>query len=248
MVARLNIVHALGGSNLTPDEVKTRSKLLREKIAFMKVHPAFVIRLMCQFNGFNLIDQLKQDGHGVMMDNKGYDIGTEIAEFVQSYEAIGMDILTIHASGGPVMLKKAMAAVTLGSQLRIFGVTLLTSIEDWEVPEIYVTKPRETLLRLMHQVETAKCHGSVCAPRDLNWMREDGIPQDARTRLCPGIRDSNKPVSGDDQNLNRSMTPYEAGQQRVDLMVIGRQLSQAADPAGEADQIQEQFLAGKEAA
>ena len=245
-MAGLNIVHALGGASLTVTEAKARSKALRGKIAFMKVHPATVIRMLV-VDKFDLIAHLKSDGHGVMLDDKSHDIATEVAEFVGSYAACGVDILTVHASGGPNMLKTAVGAAK-GTTLNIFGVTLLTSIQDWEVPKIYVSKPTATLLRLMGQVVDANCHGSVCAPRDLNWMRRySAINLKARTRLCPGIRDPNKPIGNDDQNLNRSLTPFEAGQLGINLMVIGRQISQSPDPAGEAELVQEQYLAGKEA-
>ena len=192
----------------------------------------------------DVIRMVKNEGFLLMIDDKSHDIRAEVASFVEMYEASGADILTIHASGGSRMLKDAMTAA---QKMQIFGVTLLTSLGDIECEEVYTTNPKKTVLRLMNLVETADLHGSVCAPHDLSWIRAGGIEVAGRVRMCPDIRDPNTPVAGDDQNLNRALTPYEAGAQGVGLMVVGRWISQAENPGEVAAHIEEDFMRGKTA-
>ena len=240
----LHIVHPIGGKNLTPVAVMSILKHLHGKILAVKLHPAFIIFMQIKF-GFDVIKTVKEAGFLVMIDDKSHDIRVEVASFVEMYEEAGADILTIHASGGPRMLADAVAAA---QKVKIFGVTLLTSLDDWECNEVYVTDPQPTVVRLMQHVEDAECHGSVCAPRDLKWIAEADIDVGARDRLCPNIRDPEVPIKGDDQNLNRSLTPSEAGAGHVTLMVIGRMLKDATNPGVMAELIEAEFIEGRQAA
>ncbi len=239
---QLHIVHPIGGKDQTPESVNATLSALKRRVLAIKLHPAFIIYMMMKF-GYNVISEVKEHGFLVMIDDKSHDIRVEVASFVQMYEEAGADILTIHASGGSEMLA---GAVAVACKVQIFGVTLLTSLEDYECEAVYTTNPEGTVTRLMGLVENAGCHGSVCAPRDLAWIEKAGIKLDARVRMCPNIRDGNIPIKGDDQNLNRALTPFEAATKDVDLMVIGRWISQSKDSAGEAEKIEADFQAGLE--
>lgn len=241
MIYSKNIIHPIGGINLTPNDVEKNLASLEGKILAVKLHPAFIIFMRQRF-GYDVIRHAKNRNHLVMIDDKSYDIPVETASFVRMYEDSGADILTIHASAGRRALEEVMKAAV---HIKIFGVTLLTSFPDWECKEIYVTEPKETVLRLMNLVEAVGLHGSVCAPRDLRWVAEDGVDLGARERLCPGIRDPREPVKDDDQNLARTLAPYEAKAAGVSIMVIGRPLKNAAKPGDVADMFQRQFEIGK---
>lgn len=241
-MSTLHIIHPIGGRKLAPHDVDNILTSLRGKVLGIKLHPAFVI-LMAVVYGDDVIKKVKEYGFLVMIDDKSHDIRFEVKSFVEMYEAAGADILTVHASGGSRMLSDAVKAA---QKMQIFGVTLLTSLEEQDCVEVYTTDPEPTVIRLMKLVEGAGCHGSVCAPRDLAWIRNSGISISARERLCPGIRDPDVPVEGDDQNLNRALTPYEAGAAGVSLMVVGRFISQSSDPTGVAERIEADFQKGKE--
>lgn len=239
----LHIIHPIGGTNVGSETFRQTLRKLKGRVLGIKLHPAFIIYMSQSYN-LDVMHMVKNEGFLLMVDDKSHDIRAEAASFVEMYETAGTDILTIHASGGSKMLRDAMAAT---QKMKLFGVTLLTSMDEVECHEVYGNSSKDTVLRLMGLVETANLHGSVCAPRDISWIRDEGIDVGARVRMCPGIRDPNVPISGDDQNLNRSLTPFEAGKANIGLMVIGRPISQSENPGDTAARFEEDFMRGKTA-
>ena len=128
-------------------------------------------------------------------------------------------MLTIHTSGGRDMMMAAMEA-TSDTQIKVFGVTALTSLSDDETDEIFQRTSSEQVNAMLDLAESAGIDGIVCSPHELKLVKKRGT----LLSITPGIRlqDSN-----DDQK--RVMTPKEAINLGADYLVIGRPITQSDD-------------------
>jgi orotidine-5'-phosphate decarboxylase len=178
--------------------------------------------------------------HGVplFLDLKLHDIPATVAGAVASaIEALEPDFLTIHTSGGPAMMTAALDAAR-GSRTRLLGVTVLTSLDDADLAAVGQKTP---VLDQVVQLARAGLHvgldGFVCAPTDAATLR--ATIGRAPVLMVPGIRPSW--AGADDQK--RIMTPAEAIALGADHLVIGRPLTQAADPADAARKVFEELAA-----
>jgi orotidine-5'-phosphate decarboxylase len=182
--------------------------------------------------GPDAIAALRELGMDVFLDLKLHDIPTTVGKAARVLGAFGVDYLTLHAFGGVDMLRAGVdglneGAANAGLEAPVaLAVTVLTS--DSGAPDHIVPQRVRTALE-------AGCGGLVCAAKDL---------KDARTlaprlvRVVPGIR-----PSGADLNDQANVaTPGEAMAEGADLLVIGRPVTQAADPALAAEQIVMELL------
>ena len=136
-------------------------------------------------------------------------------------------MLTIHTSGGKDMMMAAMEAVS-GTQIKVFGVTALTSLSDDEIDEIFQRTSSEQVNAMLDLAESAGIDGIVCSPHELKLVKKRGT----LLSITPGIRlrDSN-----DDQK--RVMTPKEAIDLGADYLVIGRPITESDDISESLDEI-----------
>ncbi len=123
--------------------------------------------------GPSIVSKIKSQGFEVFLDLKLYDIPNTVAKAVSAAADTGASLLTIHCSGGSEMMKAAVAA-TNGTQLKLLGVTVLTSFSDTDIAEIGTSwgeKPRanrsEIALNLANTAAHAGVHGIVCSVSDL---------------------------------------------------------------------------------
>ena len=136
-------------------------------------------------------------------------------------------MLTIHISGGKDMMEAAMDAVT-GTEIKIFGVTALTSLSNADTNEIFQRTTLEQVNAMLDLAESAGIDGVVCSPHELELISK----RESLLSITPGIRlkDSN-----DDQK--RVMTPKEAIDLGADYLVIGRPITQSDDMLGALEDI-----------
>jgi orotidine-5'-phosphate decarboxylase len=162
----------------------------------------------------------------VFLDLKLHDIPTTVARSVTSAAALDAGLLTVHASGGPVMLRAAAEAAqeSSGGRLRLLAVTVLTSTSDDELVAMGIDGAVVQVPRLAAMAISCGIDGLVCAPADLGRVREAVGP--GPLVVTPGIRAQ---ASGTDDHA-RAMSAAQAVAAGADLMVIGRPITRAEDP------------------
>lgn len=179
--------------------------------------------------GPRLVRSLIAAGNRVFLDLKFHDIPNTVAGAVRSAASLGVSLVTVHASGGSAMLRAAVeSAAEAGGDCEIFAVTVLTSLDDAALGAatgragVEVMKEVERLAAIAH---AAQVNGVVCSGREAHMIRmKHGT--DLRL-LIPGIR-----LPGDAAgDQARTTTPQEAAQASANYIVVGRSVTQAADPA-----------------
>jgi len=165
----------------------------------------------------------------VFLDLKLHDIPTTVARSVLAAAELDVDLLTVHASGGPTMLRAAKEAA--GDRLRLLAVTVLTSTSDAELAELGIGPAAEQVPRLARVAVTAGVAGLVCAPADLPAVRAAVGPDPLL--VTPGIRA--EAALADDHA--RAMSAAEAVDAGADLLVIGRPITRAEDPVAALERI-----------
>ena len=169
--------------------------------------------------GHEIIYYAADHGFKIFLDLKLHDIPNTVKKSIQGLASLPIRMLTIHASGGKDMMMAAMEA-TSDTQIKVFGVTALTSLSDDEIDEIFQRTSSEQVNAMLDLAESAGIDGIVCSPHELELVKKRGT----LLAITPGIRlqDSN-----DDQK--RVMTPKEAINLGADYLVIGRPITQSDD-------------------
>ncbi len=176
-------------------------------------------------------------GHQVFLDLKVHDIPATAAGAVRAAASLGCFVLTVHASGGPAMLRAAaeaaaQAAAQTPKPPMVVGVTVLTSLDDDDLDAVGQSGPvADQVMRLAGLAKSCGLDGVVCSPREIAALRS-ALGADF-TLIVPGVR----PVWAGADDQKRVMTPAEAVAAGADYLVIGRPITRAADPARAARRI-----------
>jgi orotidine-5'-phosphate decarboxylase len=180
-----------------------------------------------------VLEPLLRRGHHVFLDLKLHDIPNTVAGAVRSAASLGAEMLTVHAAGGPAMLAAAQEALAgLAHAPQLLAVTVLTSMDAPQVKAIGVDRsPAEQVELLARMGLAAGISGFVCSPREVRAVRALTGPEG--TLVIPGIR----PAGGSTGDQKRIATPAEALQMGASYLVVGRPITQAADPAKAAEAI-----------
>ena len=178
-----------------------------------------------------LFKKLKVLRKGIFLDLKLHDIPNTVAGAVRSAVRHGVQMMTIHTSGGREMMTRAAEAARETAEVEkvetplLLGVTVLTSLKSAELDEVGM-KPDVAgqVLRLAGLAKAAGMDGVVCSPQEIKIIRKEH----GRDLLIvtPGIR----PAWAAAQDQKRIMTPAEAMQKGADYLVIGRPITGAASP------------------
>jgi orotidine-5'-phosphate decarboxylase len=167
-------------------------------------------------------------GAACFLDLKLHDIPATMAGAVGSAVRLGVRYLTVHASAGTTALQ-ASRDVTRGTGTELLAVTVLTSFDAAELAAVGLgPTPLEAARRLAGVAHRAGVTGLVCSTHELQSLREVVGPEG--TLVVPGIRPSGS-AHGDQR---RVATPGEALEAGADLLVVGRPIRTAADPAAVA--------------
>ena len=176
--------------------------------------------------GPRAVETARATGAEVFLDLKLHDIPGTVTGAVAAARAMGVDYLTIHAAGGPAML--AAAADAAGDDLTLLAVTVLTHLDAAALDALGLPgSSRERALRWATLAKESGIGGAVCSPLEAAALRS-ALPRPF-TLVTPGVRPAGGTVSSDDQR--RTATPSEALSAGADLLVIGRPLTRADDPA-----------------
>jgi len=212
----------------TAAEALALAKRLEDQCQWFKVGLELYIAA-----GPSIVEMLVGRGHSVFLDLKLHDIPNTVAGAVRSAAALGASLLTIHAAGGPAMLKAAQEAVSgLASAPQLLAVTVLTSMDQAQLAAIGVAgAPAEQVALLARLGLDAGIHGFVCSPQEVAAMRALTGPEGVL--VTPGIR----PAGSERGDQQRVATPTYALDQGANYLVVGRPITQAADPAMAAEAI-----------
>lgn len=178
-----------------------------------------------------LFKKLKAMRKDVFLDLKLHDIPNTVAGAVRSAFRHGVQMMTIHTSGGREMMAKAAeTARQISGELNrpkpvLLGVTVLTSLKDSELAEVGVTGDvASQVLRLAGLAKAAGLDGVVCSPQEIEALRKEFGRE--LVIVTPGIR----PHWAAAQDQKRILTPAEAVAKGADFLVIGRPITGAASP------------------
>lgn len=184
----------------------------------------------------------------LFLDLKLCDIPETVARAVTSAAKTRADLLTVHASGGKEMLRRAVdaAAEASGGKLRILAVTVLTSLDaadldglGWSAQATASDRVRSHALRLAELAWSAGVRGFVCSPHEAAAFRAS-LPPEAFL-VTPGVRLAGPTMAAEDQK--RVETPSAALRAGASLLVIGRPFRDAPDPGAAADAMVRDLMA-----
>jgi orotidine-5'-phosphate decarboxylase len=180
--------------------------------------------------GLALAEQLATSGKKVFIDLKLHDIGNTVARGVESVARLGATFLTVHAY--PQTMKAAVEA-RAGSSLKILAVTVLTSYDDGDLHAAgYRLSVSDLVEARAQQAQVLGVDGLVSSPEEAASLRK--IVGHQMTLVTPGIRPAGAAI-GDQKRI---MTPARAIAAGADYLVVGRPITEAADPRAAADAIQ----------
>lgn len=166
-------------------------------------------------------------GHRVMLDLKLHDIPETVARATARVAQLGAGLLTVHAGGGRAMLEAAVVAA--GPSMRVLAVTVLTSLDENDLLDIGANGPVSELVKRRAELAIAAgCAGVVASPHEVAVVR--AIAPSSFLIVTPGVRPAGA-AAGDQK---RVMTPKQARVAGADLVVVGRPLRDASDPAAAA--------------
>lgn len=174
----------------------------------------------------------------LFLDLKFHDIPNTVAGAIRAARNLSPQFLTVHAAGGPAMLKAAAeAAIEAGSERpRVLAVTVMTSLDDADLSAVGQHPPVDAqVTRLAKLAAACGVDGAVCSPLEVNCLR--GLMPEDFILMVPGVRPT-WAASGDQK---RVMTPADTLALGADRMVIGRPITAAKDPAAAAKQIAEEL-------
>ncbi len=178
-----------------------------------------------------LVAPLRDLGLPVFVDAKLHDIPTTVQRAARQIGRWGARWLTVHAAGGSAMLEAAIEGLELGAGSRpagVLAVTVLTSLDDAELARTGVPLTTGKLVaRRARMADAAGCEGVICSVRELGVV-SDVAP--TLLKVTPGIR----PEGAESHDQARVARPEEAIERGADYLVIGRTITQAADPVAAA--------------
>jgi orotidine-5'-phosphate decarboxylase len=172
-----------------------------------------------------VVRELKGHGKRIFLDLKLHDIPNTVAGAAKSAAALGAEMLTVHAAGGPAMVR---AAVEAAGGTKILAVTVLTSLAEGALPASFPkeAKVEDLVVRLAEEALQAGAHGLVCSGAEVRALRTRFGP--APLLVVPGTR----PHGAGHGDQARVVSPKEALDGGASWLVVGRAVTSAADPLG----------------
>ena len=188
--------------------------------------------------GPDIVRRMRDKGATIFLDLKFHDIPNTVAKSVAAATRLGVEMLTVHTSGGLEMMRAAeMAAQQTALEMGrpaplVLGVTVLTSMDTAALGEVgCVDEAGKQVERLAALATRAGLRGLVCSPREIRALR--GLIPPETQLVTPGIRTgAERP---DDQK--RTLTPQEAMEAGANWLVIGRPIYAATNPREAAEKI-----------
>ena len=179
--------------------------------------------------GPQVVRDLVASGRRVFLDLKYHDIPNTVGAAVGEAVQLGVSMLTVHASGSGKMLRAAVEAAKSRPELLVLAVTVLTSMDGTDLETIGMQGTvAESVVRLAKVALASGCQGIVTSAREASKARTELGNEFAI--VTPGVRPAGSGI-GDQK---RVVTPAEAIASGASHIVVGRPITEAADPAAEA--------------
>ena len=204
------------------------SRAVRDHVGGLKIGLEFITA--CGPDGVKKIVEI---GLPVFADVKFHDIPNTVAGASRELARLGASIFNVHASGGEEMMREgAAAARAIDPKVKVIGVTVLTSLDDSVLGSVGQRGPAaDQVVRLARLARHSGLDGAVCSAHEIGAIRK-ACGKDFLL-VVPGIR----PAGADLADQRRVMTPVQAHAAGADILVIGRPITGAADPAAAAKAI-----------
>lgn len=181
-------------------------------------------------HGHHGVHEIAKIGLPIFLDLKLHDIPNTVAAAMQAIHVLEPAIVTIHASGGRAMMEDAKAAA--GEHTKVVAVTLLTSLDESDMVATGIGgSANDQVMRLADLAHSAGLDGIVCSGHEVGAVHrqwKDGF------FVVPGLR----PAGGAMGDQKRAVTPRDARDNGASVLVIGRPISRAEDPAAAARAIE----------
>lgn len=227
------IIVALDYAN--PNEAFTMVKRLSPARCKLKVGKELFTRA-----GPELVQKLVKEGFDVFLDMKFHDIPNTVAKACEAAAQLGVWMVNVHTLGGRAMMQAAREAIHKSAHPPLLiGVTILTSMAEADLQEVGITGDvTSNVTRLATLAMQSGLDGVVCSAQEASHLRRATTP--TFKLVTPGIRLSDSAVN----DQKRIATPASAVNDGADFLVIGRPITQAADPMAIIDRIENE-LSGK---
>ena len=197
---------------------KIKDIIVQTKNDKLKIIPKFGLQVFYSKNGRKFLEKFKRD---FWLDLKINDIPQTALSAVDSLKDLKKcKYITVHANGGLNMIKAVKKhANKINKNLKVLGVTILTSLNNKSLKEIGYTKNvQQLVLKQAKLIKKSGCDGIVCSPQESKMIRKKFKNL---LIITPGIR-----LPGDNSNDQaRVMTPKEAFKNKVSGVVMGRSLT-----------------------
>ena len=167
--------------------------------------------------GHEAIQYVASKGFEIFLDLKLHDIPNTVKKSIEGLISLPISMMTIHTSGGLEMMKIAINAVK-DTNIKIFGVTALTSLSDEDTDVIFKRTASDQVAAMLDLAQEAKIDGVVCSPHELDLV----VARKSLLSITPGIR-----LSESDDDQSRVMTPNDAISKGANHIVIGRPITNA---------------------
>lgn len=174
-------------------------------------------------NGHHGVRRIAEQGLPIFLDLKLHDIPNTVEKAVQALSPLEPAVLTVHAAGGKAMLAAAKAAAPV--RTKVVAVTVLTSLDTVDLAEAGVSgTPAEQVQRLTELAREAGVDGIVCSGAEVASAKADWPDG---FFVVPGVRPAGTQVA----DQKRVVTPRQALGDGASILVIGRPITAADDPA-----------------
>lgn len=187
-----------------------------------------------------IVQELKARGHQIFLDLKLHDIPNTVKKSMAVLSRLDVDMVNLHAAGTRAMMEAALEGVTRpdGSRPLVIAVTQLTSTsQERMAEELLISAPLdETVMHYAANAAQAGLDGVVCAPLEAGKVHQrcgEGF-----LTVTPGIRFAD----GEKGDQVRVTTPAQAKELGSDYIVVGRPITQAADPVAAYRRCVEEFV------
>jgi orotidine-5'-phosphate decarboxylase len=210
---------------------------LGDSVSFYKIGMELAYGGTSADNGFALGDELRRKGKKIFLDLKLHDIPNTVQRATAQIARRGVDFLTVHAFPQTMAAAKAGAA---GSRLKLLAVTVLTSYDDDDLAAAGYRFPvRDLVPHRAQQAVALGIDGLVAAASEAAELRRALGPE--IILVTPGIR----PAGGAAGDQKRVATPAAAIAAGADYLVVGRPITEAADPRAAAEAIQHEIATAR---
>lgn len=209
----------------TIEEARQLVSQLRGTVSFYKIG----LGLQLAEGVLDFIEELIKDGNKVFLDYKYLDIEETIEKAVARVAAIGVSFLTVHGNG---QIIKAAAEGRGNSDLKILSVTVLTSLDAYDIKDMgFNCSVQDLVLHRAQKCLEAGCDGVIASGQEAEAIRS--IAGQNLLIITPGIR----PKGASQNDHKRPTTPTDAIEAGADYLVIGRPIRKAGDPKIAAEKI-----------